>query len=256
MPELPEVEHARRCLQRWLLDAEVTRAFARPLVGRRVLEVTRRGKWVRVALSEGVLLFSHLGMTGRWVRRPSSAPRERWERGRIDAGDVSARYVDPRRFGKLVVARRDIPAWRQLGPDALEGGLDAGWLAGELARRSRTIKEALMDQGLLAGVGNILATEALWNARLDPRSRTDALSRTEVRAVARGLRAAIAHGLAMQDGDEAAYVQDAGAGNPFRVYGRAGEACTRCGVTLKRVVLGGRGTTFCPGCQVRRRSRA
>jgi formamidopyrimidine-DNA glycosylase len=252
MPELPEVEHARRCLERWLVGRVVTRAFSRTLVGREVLEVTRRGKWLRMALEGGALVFSHLGMTGRWVKREADAPTERWEQGRIDVEGASARYVDPRRLGRLVASRKDLPAWGELGPDALVDGVDARSLGTLLAKRSRTVKEALMDQTLLAGVGNILATDALWHARVDPRSRTDALSKAEVSATARGLRKAIAQGLAMQEGDEPSYVRDAGAPNPFRVYGRAGEPCPRCRTPLKRVVLGGRGTTFCPGCQVRR----
>jgi len=252
MPELPEVEHARGCLERWLRGRVVTRAFARALVGRRVESVTRRGKWVRVSLSDGMLLFAHLGMTGRWMRRAPDDPRERWERARIDAGGVSARLVDPRRFGKLVVARTDTPAWRALGPDPVADRLDARALGERLRGRSRAVKEALMDQAVVSGVGNILATEALWNARLDPRSRTDALTVADVRALSRGLRAAIAYGLSLQKGDDAAYAQDADAENPFRVYGRSGEPCPRCRTPLARIVLGGRSTTFCPGCQVRR----
>jgi formamidopyrimidine-DNA glycosylase len=251
MPELPEVEHARRGLERWLAGHAVTRAFSRTLVGRRVLSVARRGKWLRLTLSDGVLLFSHLGMTGRWLRRAADDPPERWERARVDVDGASARYVDPRRFGRLVVSRKELPAWGALGPDPLTEGVDTRAMGRALARRSRTVKEALMDQSLLAGVGNILATEALWTARIDPRSRTDALSPRDVSAIARGLRAAIARGLALQEGDEPSYVQDARAGNPFRIYGRAGQPCPRCRTVMKRFVLGGRGTTFCPDCQRR-----
>jgi formamidopyrimidine-DNA glycosylase len=251
MPELPEVEHARRCLERWLVGETVTRAFSPALVGHRVLRVERRGKQLRLTVSDGVLLFSHLGMTGRWLRRAPEDPPDRWERGRVDVEGVSARYVDARRLGRLVVAREDLPAWKALGPDALVDGVNTRVLGRALARRSRTVKEALLDQTVLAGIGNILATEALWSARIDPRSRTKALSLRDVAAVARSLRAAIARGLALQEGDGSSYVQDAGAENPFRIYGRAGEPCPRCRTALKRIVLGGRGTTFCPECQRR-----
>jgi formamidopyrimidine-DNA glycosylase len=252
MPELPEVEHARRCLERWLVGQTVTRAFSRTLVGRDVLDVARRGKWLRLTMSEGVRLFSHLGMTGRWLRREPADGPERWERGRLDVAALSTRYVDPRRFGRLVVSRVDLPEWNALGPDPLVDGIDTRALGRALAKRSRTLKEALMDQGVLAGIGNILVTEALWSARLDPHSRTNALSPADVAAVARGLRAAIARGLALQEGDDPSYVQDAGSENPFRIYGRAGEPCPRCRTAMKRVVLGGRATTFCHGCQRRR----
>jgi len=257
MPELPDVEAARRDLHRWLRGGVVTRAFDRRLAGRTVRAIERRGKWLRLELGDGLLVFSHLGMTGKWVRRAPGDPPERWERARIDVerrrgAPASARYVDARRLGRLVVARGDIRAWRELGPDLLVDGLDAPTLCAALSRRRRAVKEALMDQTLVAGVGNILATEALWLARLDPRSRTDALSRADVRAVARGLRVTIDRALARQPRGDRRYVNEGRVENPFRVYARAGTPCPRCGTTLRRIVLAGRGTVHCPRCQKRR----
>src|SRR6201999_1009380 len=98
-------------------------------------------------------------------------------------------------FGRLLAGKEDIAAWRELGPDPMEGGLDGDALATALARGRRTIKEALMDQTMLAGIGNILATEALWHAKLDPRSRTDALTPKDVPNLVHGLRTAIARQL-------------------------------------------------------------
>lgn len=271
MPELPEVEIARRNLTSWLRGGAITvarapdrvvlrggapSAFARALVGRVVREVSRRGKWLRLELAEGGYLFSHLGMTGKWVLRGAEEPELDWERARLDVvirGHASsARYVDPRRFGRLVVAEADIAEWRALGPDPLVDGIDAKQLAVALARRRGAVKDALLDQSVLAGIGNIHATEALWMARIDPRSRCDALTLGDIRAVARGLRKSIARTLDDEDGPEVWYLQEAGAPNPFPIYGHAGEPCPRCAVSLVRVVLGGRGTTFCPACQVRR----
>jgi len=269
MPELPEVEDARRKLARWLTGATIlsARAFdatimrprppstlARDLRGRTVERVERRGKWIRIVLSNDGLLFSHLGMTGDWQRVDANAKSEvRWERARLDVEKNGKRarivYSDPRKFGRLVFAREDIPSWAALGPDPLEHGIDATALAAKLTRRGkRSIKEALMDQTVLAGVGNIQATEGLWKAKIDPRSRAGALSPKQVPAVVHGLRWTIERTLAslakgggwLSDDDD-----------PFVVYGHKGQPCPRCKTTLERVMLGGRTTTYCPGCQVR-----
>jgi formamidopyrimidine-DNA glycosylase len=262
MPELPDVEHARKNLHRWLRgarivsarskDARILRpgsgaAFARALNGHRVVEVERRGKWLRIELDGGGRLFSHLGMTGDWVKLDVGAASQPSERARFEVKKgnrtSSVRYLDARRFGRLVVARDDIPEWTELGPDPLHEGISATSLAQVFASRKRTVKEVLMDQSVLAGVGNILAIDALWRARLDPRSRSDALSKTQIGAVVRALRAVIKRELADLERDDGEI--------RFDVYGRAGKPCPRCKTTLSHIVLGGRGTTFCSGCQIR-----
>jgi formamidopyrimidine-DNA glycosylase len=258
MPELPDVEMARRHLQRWLVgakvraalcrDARLTRpqppsAFGRILIGRTVDAVARKGKWLRFTLDDGSRVFSHLGMTGGWRHAAMDAPARRSERARIDVvrrgRAISVRYVDARRFGRLILARRDIADWTALGPDPLVDGVDIRRLAETFAQSRRAVKIILMDQRVLAGIGNIVATETLWIARLDPRSPGVALLPSDVRAIARGLRRAVARELADP-------------GDSFFVYGRVGQPCPRCGTRLSSVVLGGRSSVFCGGCQVRR----
>lgn len=269
MPELPEVEHARRQLASWLRGAHITSAvlhdrrlgrgttataFTRALEGRRVEKIERRGKWLRFTLDEG-LLFSHLGMTGKWLRASVGAPGLRFERARLDARvgknrrTVSARYVDPRRFGTLRVAKDDLPAWRALGPDPLLDRLDAGELHARLSRRAGAIKPALLDQKLLAGVGNIQATEALFLARVDPRRSARTLTRKELGAIVRGIHRSIERTITAQRRPTIEYVEEPGADNPFLVYDRGGEPCPRCRRKLHKIVQAGRGTTFCPSCQ-------
>jgi formamidopyrimidine-DNA glycosylase len=264
------VEIARRHLTRWLVgatvraaacaDARLTRpapprAFARTLVGRTFERVERLGKWLRLEVDGGGKVFSHLGMTGGWERAAVDAPPLRFERARIDVARkgvaASVRYVDARRFGRLIPARDDIADWTGLGPDPLADGIDPGALAAAFARGRRAVKEILMDQRVLAGVGNILATEALWMARVDPRSPGVALLPADVRAVAAGLGRAIARELDDRKGGYAQAGPDA-----FLVYGRAAKPCPRCGTRLSSVVLGGRTSVFCGHCQVRRRGRA
>ncbi|NUP06056.1 MAG: bifunctional DNA-formamidopyrimidine glycosylase/DNA-(apurinic or apyrimidinic site) lyase [Polyangiaceae bacterium] len=259
MPELPDVEIARRHLQRWLVGGKVSgahctdkrltrpkppRAFARALNGRTVDSLTRKGKWLRFVLDDGSRVFSHLGMTGDWVHAAMDAPAQRSERARIDVVKrgraTSVRYVDARRFGRLVVSRDDIEDWTVLGPDPLADGIDVRRLAGKLADSRRAVKAILMDQEVLAGVGNILATEALWMARIDPRSPGVALLPADTRAIAKGLRRSIEREL--RDTRTA-----------FFVYGRAGEPCPRCDGRLASVVVGDRTSVYCGSCQVRRK---
>jgi formamidopyrimidine-DNA glycosylase len=266
MPELPDVEIARKQLRRWLVGATVTaaectdarlarplpaRVFARRVVAKTVKDVARKGKWLRIVLDDGSRVFSHLGMTGDWVRVAVDAPVQRFERARIDVvrrgHPSSVRYLDTRRFGRLIASPEDTADWSSLGPDPLADGVDARHLSQALAKGRRSVKEFLMDQRVVAGVGNILATEALWLARLDPRSPGRALLSADVRAVARAVERAIARELAKR---RAPHGDDS-----FFVYGHAGEPCPRCGSRLKSVVLGGRTSTFCPHCQVLRRER-
>lgn len=270
MPELPEVEHARGCLQRWLRGATIERVevhdarildagekvarVARVLDGRRVRGIDRRGKWLRLRLDEG-LVFSHLGMTGKWLRPGGDEPTPRFAKVTLT---VSRRgrasrvvYVDPRLFGRFVVAATDVAAWTELGPDPLHDGVDATALHDRLAKRKGPIKPALLDQGLLAGVGNIQATEALFFARVDPRRSCASLDLREVGAVARGILRSIRETLAGQEGaDGLRYLGDgADVENPFHVYGREGEPCPRCKRPLRRIVQAARTTTFCASCQ-------
>lgn len=266
MPELPELEVARRNLQRWLRGAtivavraakslvlESSPAKVAAIADRRVLRVERRGKWLRWTLDDDTRVFSHFGMTGRWVKRTLDDPAERSERVRLDVRKskrtYSLRYVDPRMFGRFVVAREDVSGWSALGPDPLVDGLDPHALHARFAKIRRTIKEVLMDQSVIAGVGNIQATDALYLARIAPSTPAQLLEPKDVRAIVRGIERSIERTLALEEGPEITYVEDPGAPNPFLVYGRGGDPCPRCGETLVRTVLGGRGTVHCPHCQ-------
>jgi formamidopyrimidine-DNA glycosylase len=270
LPELPEVEIARRNLERWLKRGTLVRVELSPRIfvgnarrwseilrGRTVRAVERRGKWLRLVLDGTLALFSHLGMTGKWVLRTHDTPPERFERARLDTQKRSVRYLDPRLFGTLQGARGDNApaAWKQLGPDALVDGVDAARLHARLARITRSIKEALLDQTIVAGVGNIQAAEALWRARLNPLRPASSLSAAEVTSLARAIEASIADTIAREDSPEITYVEEAGADNPFDVYGKHGEPCPRCGRTLRRIVQGGRSTVYCPRCQPPRRAK-
>ncbi len=263
MPELPEVELAARNLRAWACGAEIVdvsapdtrviRGGSLQLIDAQIVAVDRRGKWLRLTLDDTRLVFSHLGMSGRWLRRDERDPTERSERVRLDVSKrtvvTSLRYVDPRMFGRFLVATKDIPEWKSLGPDPLVDRVDGPVLLRVLGERRRAIKEVLLDQTVLAGIGNIQATEALWRARIDPRARANELTPRRLGALSRAIRWTIERTLSLEEGPEIQYVEDAGAPNPFLVYGREGEPCPRCSEGLERIVLGGRSTVFCPSCQ-------
>lgn len=262
MPELTDVEVARRHLEDWLKGATVAgvessdqriagapAALRRALMGKRVRAVRRRGKWLKIELDDGSRLFSHLGMTGDWVCRERADRPEHLERARIDVvqrggRERSVRYVDARRFGRLIAARQDIPQWNELGADPLLEGIDAQRLEQMLRSHHRAVKSVLMDQALLAGIGNMLATEILWHARIDPRAPSDTLKSREIARIARAIDTVVPKDL-----------REATAQSPperrFAAYGRAGKPCPRCGTRLESVSLEGRTTVFCPRCQAR-----
>jgi formamidopyrimidine-DNA glycosylase len=275
MPELPEVEIAARNLDAWARGRSIVRteadegasrifrpataqAFAAAVTGHRVEDVQRVGKHILVRLAgpRAVLgLHSHLGMTGKWLRRTGGEPAPGHSRARLHLDDGSVlHYRDPRLFGRLRLvpgARfEEVPEIASLGPDPLQEGIDVGRLAAALARRRAAVKLALLDQRLLPGVGNIIACESLSRARIDPRREARSLSRAEVRRLAGGVLASVRETIAREQGAEITYVEESGAENPFRVYGREGERCPACRRgTIRRLAQGGRSTFFCPRCQ-------
>jgi formamidopyrimidine-DNA glycosylase len=270
MPELPEVEIARRTLERWLGGSEVTGAEAertrifrgggRTTFGRlrgRLLRAERHGKVLLVSLESGQGFLSRLGMTGKWVRR-AAGEAVPYSRARLLLADGTVvHYRDPRLFGLIephpADGLRTLPVVRALGPDPLLTPLSGRQLRDALGATRVPIKLALMDQGRLAGLGNIHAAEALWRAKIHPGRPTRMLTLPEWNRLATAIRKGLEFALAAEDAEEIAYVEEPGTENPFRVYARAGEKCPRCGTTLRLLRQGGRRTDFCPHCQPARR---
>jgi formamidopyrimidine-DNA glycosylase len=218
--------------------------------------VERRGKVLLVFFDAGVGLLSHLGMTGKWVRRraPDAEPAPRHNRASLTLSDGSVvHYCDPRMFGRLAVHHADelgsLPDVRALGPDPLVDGIDAAALHAALARTTRAVKVALLDQRLLAGVGNIYATEALFRAGVHPAREGRSISRREAARIARGLDESFAAALARAE-EEIAYLSEgAHVDNPFLIYDRAGDPCPRCRRRLSKATIGGRTSAYCARCQ-------
>lgn len=273
MPELPEVETNRHNFASWATGRRIkavspppgtretagvqAEQFARRLQGRRVEDVTRRGKWILVRLSGGGALGIHLGMTGKLVRLDEPAePLPRFTRAVLTLDDnTRVCFVDARRFGKLIaepsyellIRRREIA---QIGPDALSE-LDESFLSEVLARSSRNVKEAIMDQRIAAGVGNLHATEALWRAGIHPMTPASAVAadHSKISDLLDGIRSSLRLGLATFNHVAAPVYIEEGGPNPFGVYDKAGRPCPRCRARIASVVIGGRTTAFCPKCQ-------
>jgi formamidopyrimidine-DNA glycosylase len=257
MPELPEVEAAVRLLRgategrtivraRLMhpsLRARITAAGLRSLAGARVDRVERRGKHQLLHLDDGRALHAHFRMAGDWFVDRAAAPPPRFARALVELDDGARIWlVDPRALSTLDVRSAAASLELRLGPDATDPALRARHLARGLARRRGAIKPALLDQSLIAGIGNIYAAEALWRARLDPRAPAASLTRSELARLLAAIRSLMRRAL---DG-----------GIRFAAYGREGLSCRRCGTPITRIVQAGRSTYFCASCQTRRRRGA
>jgi len=262
MPELPEVEYATRiardaCVGKVLASVRALHAsprrtlpdaVAETLAGDRIVEVTRRGKHQLLRLATGRTLHVHFRMTGDWrVTRSASIPA-RFARVVFDFTDGTRLALDDSRALAVVALHPPgIDPLPDLGPEATAESFDAAWLVQHFTGRRTPIKPALLDQRLVAGIGNIYASEALWYAKIDPTCRVDGLTKTSLAAVAAGVKRALRKAL---DRAERYYGADgASTTSRFNVYDREGGGCRRCGVAIVRITQAARSTYFCPTCQ-------
>jgi formamidopyrimidine-DNA glycosylase len=276
MPELPEVETVRRYLAPALEgrrfervqidDPRLTRPFdrdevARELEGEEVELVDRRGKYLIVRFRSGRALLIHLRMTGSLLHAPSGElPDDPYRRAVVtldDGSDVA--YRDVRRFGTwLLLEPHEVEAYvdTKVGREPLGEAFKAKHLAEKLERRKAPVKAAILDQRTVAGVGNIYADEALWRARVHPLTPANVLDPDEVKALHRAIRKVLELGIARQGSTLRDYRAPNGASgsmqDAFKVYGRDGEPCDRCGTPIEKIRVAGRGTWYCPRCQVQR----
>jgi formamidopyrimidine-DNA glycosylase len=280
MPELPEVEvlvrhlnpsvrgrtiHRVEILDRRALPRTCSATFAQQLSDARVQSVRRRGKYLVFTLRQGrrdLLLLAHLGMTGRLFLCRPKTPRPRHAKVVFDLGPRHLVFQDVRGFGRLSLKTAVLD---RLGPEPLEPDFTADLLHQALRNSRQPIKTRLLDQSVLAGVGNIYASEALFLARIHPRTPSRQLDRVGVRRLRTSLRRAlfeaVRFGSTVPLGFDGARsvndlfyfgqtANDAGRYQErLRVYDREGEPCRRCHTPIQRLVLAGRSTYFCPKCQ-------
>jgi formamidopyrimidine-DNA glycosylase len=288
MPELPEVETVRRGLQELIVGAEVkkvthdtpksfpnaTSDVGQFLVGAQITDVRRRAKVLLIDLSTDYSLVIHLKMTGQMVFASDAA--------RFGAGhpndslinnlpDKSTRvtfeftngshlyFNDQRKFGWVrLMPTLEIPNidfMKKVGPEPLEADFTAAEFSQRFARRSRTnIKAALLDQSVIAGVGNIYADESLWGAKLHPRRLVSSIRKQEFTRLYKELRAVMNLAIEKGGSSDRNYINAEGKKGSYlsfaRVFRREGLACPRCGTTIEKLRVAGRGTHICPYCQV------
>jgi formamidopyrimidine-DNA glycosylase len=278
VPELPEVETIRRQLEselrgrrierlevldeRWSRPAD-PREVERAVGGRRIEGLGRRGKYLLVSLEGGKVLIMHLRMTGNLLLADDERPSAPYLRARFRLDDGRQLwFVDARRFGEgFVLDEGQVEArFRgRLGVEPLSEGFTAEALGGIAAGRKAPLKSFLLNQAGIAGVGNIYADEALFRARLHPLSPAGSMRAAHHRAlrdaIIATLRAGIDGGGASIDDYRDARGERGSMQDEFLVHGREGEPCIRCGTPVRRVVIGGRSTYYCPSCQVRLRRR-
>jgi formamidopyrimidine-DNA glycosylase len=214
--------------------------------------VRRRGKYILMQFSGPESLIVHLRMSGKLLLRgPDESPK--YGRMHLRAGATHLHLVDPRALATVDLVKSDhlekFPAIAKLGIDPLSPALSARHLYDLISKSDRAVKVALMDQRLLAGIGNIQATEALWHARIGPARTARGLSVTECGRLVDGIRWTLQESLTRERGPEIRYVSESKATNPFVVYRREGSPCPRCGIAFARTVIAGRGTVSCRRCQ-------
>ena len=260
MPELPEVEAASRILRKATvgktvgalrmihpsLRAALSAQRLRRVKGRRIESVERRGKHQLLVLDDGQVIHAHFRMAGDWDVSVVAMPLPKFARAVLELTDgTRISLVDPRALSTMKLHGAGELALPSLGPDPADATFDAVFLRRVLATRKGPIKPALLDQRVASGVGNIYAAEALWLARIDPRATASSLGPARLKRLVDGIRQALATGEA-----SAGRYSEGGSGG-LEVYGREGEACSRCGGTIRRIVQAGRSTYFCPRCQRR-----
>ncbi|MBV6650567.1 MAG: bifunctional DNA-formamidopyrimidine glycosylase/DNA-(apurinic or apyrimidinic site) lyase [Hoeflea sp.] len=296
MPELPEVETVRRGLAPVMEGGSIIRVeqrrgdlrfafppdFAARLAGRQIISLGRRAKYLVADLDDGMVLVSHLGMSGSFrieadeggSLKPGVFHHARSKDDKHDhvvfhidgpAGRARIIYNDPRRFGYMDLMARSAlaehPWFRSLGVEPTGNSLDANELAGRLAGKTAPLKAALLDQRIIAGLGNIYVCEAMWRAGLSPVKPAGRLvtrtgrPRRELDVLTQAIRAVIAEAIAAGGSSLRDHIRTDGTlgyfQHGFSVYDREGKACPRpgCGDTVRRIVQSGRSTFYCPRCQ-------
>lgn len=259
MPELPEVEFAVRRVRRALRGRRIvairahhrsqartlTPAVCRRVAGHAITDVTRRGKHQLVHLDDGATLLVHFRLDGDWVMGREATALPPHARVTFDLDDGRrVSLTDPRALCTVTYHPASNPPTLDLGPEPEDRALTPAVLRARLARKRGPIKPVLLDQKLIAGVGNIYAQEACWRARIDPAAPASSLSLERVRRLLEGLREAL------RDGHVNAGRYHRGErAIPFHVYDREGEPCDACGAAIRRMMQAGRSTYYCRKCQ-------
>lgn len=273
MPELPEVETVRRTLEKLVLHKQIETVsvywpkiiknplevdqFTDALRGETILEIGRRGKFL-IIYTDRYALVSHLRMEGRYGLYGKEEPYDKHTHVIFHfSDDTELRYRDVRKFGTMHLYQKgkefQYPPLSGLGPEPFTEGFTKKYLEKALKKTSRKIKPALLDQKLLVGLGNIYVDEALFRAGVHPERVASSLSRKEISSLHKEIVETLKEAVQLGGSTIRSYVNSQGEMGMFQLelyaYGRKGEACKKCGTPMEKIVVGGRGTHFCPHCQ-------
>jgi formamidopyrimidine-DNA glycosylase len=274
MPELPEVETCVRELEPELKNRQVTEArvfwertiaapsaheFANEIIGQRFTYFGRRGKYMLFGLESGQTLMVHLRMTGKLQIEQTGIEPDKHTHVVLGLDDSRClHYRDPRKFGRLWLVQDPMSILYKLGPEPLDDSFTADNLATKLTGRQASIKALLLNQSVIAGVGNIYADEALFLARIHPARPGGALTSTEIEQLYHAVRTVLRRGIELQGSTLGGsklqnYLRPGGESGGFQtehqVFGRKGQPCPRCGCPIERIILAQRSSHFCPQCQ-------
>ena len=270
MPELPEVETVVRDLRPLIVGRTIAaiRTGSKPLrkpwskhwetklIGSTVAAIRRRGKWILVDLDTGAILLVHLGMTGQFTAGPAGVPVPDHLHFTFDFADGhELRYRDVRRFGSVQWIESDALVQQAfgetLGPEPVD--IPAEPFAQAVRNSRRNLKAILLDQSILAGVGNIYADESLFRSRLHPQTLGYDLLRSKCDVLRLAVESVIAQAIQYRGSTIRDYIGGSGLRggfqDEFKVYGRTGEPCAACGTAIERIRVAGRSSHFCPKCQ-------
>ncbi len=274
MPELPEVEHVVRALRRAVLERRILAAeiklprllagcspalFKRKLRGARIDAVNRRGKYILIELDNQQVLLVHLRMTGKFLCIGAEQPLPPYPHVVFYLDDDRRLvFCDMRQFGRMrLLPAQELPALPQieaLAPEPLTDDFSLAYFLETISKSRRSLKQLLLDQTKILGLGNIYASEALFLARVSPLKAADSLSKSRALKLHQAIRDILKE--AIDAGSTLRIDLTDGNGSYFgtterfwRVYERAGEPCVNCGANIRRVVQGGRSTYYCPRCQ-------
>ncbi len=273
MPEMPEVETVRRTLLPLIKGKtikEVTvwypkiitgdaKEFKRQLVGKKITTIDRYAKYLLIRLSGNLTVVSHLRMEGKYRLVKINTKKDKHDHVQIVFSDNSAlRYNDVRKFGRMQLIKtgteKEKTGISKLGAEPNSAAFTVSYLQNGLARKKKNIKNTLLDQSVVAGLGNIYVDEVLWETKIHPLSQANAIPAEKVAQLHDNINSLIELAIAERGTTIHTYLDANGKTGGFQkmlqVYGHKGEPCVRCGTPLEKIKVNGRGTTFCPKCQV------
>ncbi len=273
MPEMPEVETVRRTLLPLIKGKtikEVTvwypkiitgdaKEFARQLTGKKIENIDRYAKYLLIRLSDNLTIVSHLRMEGKYRLVKINTKKDKHDHVQIVFKDNSAlRYNDVRKFGRMQLIKtgteKEKTGISKLGAEPNSAAFTVSYLQNGLARKKKNIKNTLLDQSIVAGLGNIYVDEVLWETKIHPLSQANTIPAEKIAQLHDNINSLIELAIAERGTTVHTYLDANGKTGGFQkmlqVYGHKGEPCVRCGAPLEKIKVNGRGTTFCPKCQV------